>query len=99
MPCLSAQCSIPFFKLIETNSVWSSNAGFLLSPLPLQHLFVHQDIYKVLSSVQELIQAKQRSLDPKDKHEKGDNTTRETPISFCVSTVSNLPALVEFVDK
>lgn len=33
--------NIPVLDLIQTNIVWSTNAGFLLPPLPLHQLLLH----------------------------------------------------------
>ncbi len=45
--------NIPLLHLIQTNTVWSANAGFLLTPLPLNELLVHQYVNQVLSPVQD----------------------------------------------
>lgn len=49
------EMSIPFLQLIQTNIVWSANAGFLLPPLPLHQLFLHQYVDQLINPVQDLI--------------------------------------------
>lgn len=54
---LKERINIPLFQLIQANIVWSTNACFLLPPLPLHQLLLHKHINDVLSPVQNIIQA------------------------------------------
>jgi len=50
------EMSAPLLQVIQAVIVWSANACFLLPPLPLHELFLHQQVDQVLGPVQKLVQ-------------------------------------------
>lgn len=93
--------SRPFLHLIQANVVWSANTGFLLPPLPVNELLIHQTVNQTLNSIQKLIHIHQYALgNGNGKRKKGCEKPSIQWLSYDLRWEAEyLSTLVEFIDK